>query len=361
MVGSGLLSIGSLLIGSLADPLSDAANLVFYREIYSVLHEAFDAFGARLFERMIAWAGAISLTVLTLWIVLHGYRITTGQSQDSMAAFLIDMVKAIVVVSVATGTAFAGGALYDWVCHLLPNQINRLVADHDGDLYASIDRTFGYMQVGLSSIGDILTADNDMLEAAKTRNQGFVLLGAGLPAVTAGTLLLLYQASLAMLIGFAPLGVLSLLFKRTESFFWNWLHYLLSVLVAQAVLSVMAAFLLDAVCAVAASFWTGKLLGSNPEGITSLAAQQGGLGLIATVLLMSVPAAVAKIFKGLLGEFMPVSAFGGGAAAHAGHRPSPHPQARPHAHEGEHPQAPVQPHAHRVATPVRTIAQDDKI
>lgn len=345
-----------------AGPLNDVSSLIFYREIQSYLNAEFQAFGVRLFARMMEWAGAISLTLLTLWIIVHGYRITTGQSRDSMAVFVADMAKAIAVISIATGTAIAGGTLYHWVCNQLPNQINWLVADHDGDLYATIDRTFGYMQLGLSSIGDILTADNALLEAAKTRNQGFVIAGTGMPALVAGALLLFYQAMLAMIVGFAPLGVLSLLFKRTESFFWNWLLYLLSTLVAMAVLSVMASYLLDVVCAVAASFWAGKLMGSNPEGINSLALQQGGLGLIFTTLMIAVPPAIARIFKGLLGEFTPFSAFSAGWSVPFARNA----QSQEHAHTPAHTRTSEQAdastptHAHRVSVPAQARADEIK-
>jgi len=46
------------------------------------------------------------------------------------------------------------------------------------------------------------------------------------------------------------------------------------------------------------------------EGISCMAMQQGGLGLILTVLIMRVPEMTAQFFMGALGQFMHYSSFG---------------------------------------------------
>ncbi|MDR6935018.1 hypothetical protein [Luteibacter sp. 3190] len=54
------------------------------------------------------------------------------------------------------------------------------------------------------------------------------------------------------------------------------------------------------------------ILGNNTEGLTSKAMQQGGIGLLLTALIVSVPPMAAAFFQGTLGSFMSYSAFGGG-------------------------------------------------
>src|SRR3546814_11000992 len=63
------------------------------------------------------------------------------------------------------------------------------------------------------------------------------------------------------------------------------------------------------VLAVAAAFWVGKFTGATTEGINSMALQQGGLGLILTVLIVSAPPMAAPFFRGMLGAFTPYTAF----------------------------------------------------
>jgi type IV secretion system protein VirB6 len=61
------------------------------------------------------------------------------------------------------------------------------------------------------------------------------------------------------------------------------------------------------------------------EGITSMAMQQGGLGLILSVLIITVPQMTAQFFMGALGQFMHYSNFGGTDAGNA----QPGPQGQP--------------------------------
>ena len=84
-----------------------------------------------------------------------------------------------------------------------------------------------------------------------------------------------------------------------------------------AVLSVMVSLALDIVGAVALTFWVGKFLGTNTEGISSMALQQGGLGMIMTLLMVTVPPMAASFFQGTLGQLSTVNVFGGGGASAA--------------------------------------------
>ena len=92
-----------------------------------------------------------------------------------------------------------------------------------------------------------------------------------------------------------------------------------------AVLSAMVSIAMEMVLRVSAAFWgtaaLGKLVGQDfTDGMTSQAMQQGGMGLILTMLILSVPPMAAAFFQGTLGNFMHFSAFGGGGAP-VGQRP----------------------------------------
>ncbi len=69
---------------------------------------------------------------------------------------------------------------------------------------------------------------------------------------------------------------------------------------------------------VAFAFWgstlTGTLMGENfSEGMSSMALQQGGMGLILTTLILTAPPMAAMFFQGTLGSFMAYSQIGGSA------------------------------------------------
>ncbi|TKR30186.1 type IV secretion system protein [Luteimonas gilva] len=344
-------------------PLDDASGYVVFRVLYEHLDGMVRQFGIDLFGRFLTWVGTAATTLLTLWFLVEGFQILIGRSQRSMTAFVTETTQALVITTIATGACLGGGSLYEWVDHDLGQMVHRVITGQTGDVFEGIDRMLGYMQMAFGFIDEIQAGDNGALLDAKDRNMGFVAVGMGGPAIVAGALLLMYKLMLALCLGFAPLFVLCLLFPQTKALFWGWLNHLVGVLFALSVLHVMAAIAVNMICAVAATFWTAKLTGASVEGINSLAMQQGGLGLILTTLIIGAPAAAAKFFKGLLGDFNPYSAFGQGAAAHTGtaHAPQPHMHARSHTDPGERQQAPVQTHAHRVPASTHTVAHEDRV
>lgn len=317
-LGQGLGGVPQLLAG----PLDDASNMTIWRELNAILRDALADYGVRLFERMMTWVGLVALTLLTLWIMIQGYRIVTGRSRDSVVALATDSMRAVAIVGIATGMTLGGSTLFDFISNDMSNQINRLVAGDTGDVYESIDRSLGYMQLGFSAIDAIQTGGNQHLQDVNDRNTKLVALGMAGPAIVAGSMLLYYKGMMALIIGFAPLGVLSLLFEQSKGVFQKWLNFLLGTLFSLAVLSVLTSLAMDIICAVAASFWTGKLLGTNPEGYNSLAMQQGGIGLVLTILLITLPQGAASFFGGLMTGFNSVNAFmshGGSGANRSAH------------------------------------------
>ena len=96
---------------------------------------------------------------------------------------------------------------------------------------------------------------------------------------------------------------------------WNGLtglqqtFYGIGTLFSMALLTVMVTLALDMVIAVGMSFWVTSTLGFGGEDVTSMAMQQGGLGLILTALIVSAPPMAAMLFQGTLGQFTPYSAF----------------------------------------------------
>ena len=151
------------------------------------------------------------------------------------------------------------------------------------------------MQVVLSTIDSIKIIDDQGLQADKARSQYLTALGTGGPAVTAGSMLLLYEVAMALFIGFGPLFILCLLFEQTKQFFQKWLFYGIGTMFSMAVLSAMVSIALDMVIRVAAAFWTTALVntflikGISNDGLNAQAMQQGGMGLILTTLILMCP------------------------------------------------------------------------
>jgi type IV secretion system protein VirB6 len=150
----------------------------------------------------------------------------------------------------------------------------------------------------------------------------------------AGTMLLLNKIAMALFVGLGPLFILCLLFDQTKGLFGRWLYYGLGTIFSLAVLSVMVTLATDMIIAVAAAFWTSSLLGAGPDGVNSMALQQGGLGVVLTMLILTAPPMAAMFFQGTMGSFVPYSQFGGGSHG----RSTPGPQGQP---PGSHLSSPV--------------------
>ncbi|MEN5260333.1 type IV secretion system protein [Stenotrophomonas hibiscicola] len=298
-------------------------DFVFFRTILGYLRKRIDDFGIQLLGHMMAWVGGIALTLMTLWVLIQGFRIVTGRSRDSMMVLVTNMARAALIVSVATSMAMFGGTLKDFLTKDLKNEIAHVVTGKNDSPEDQIDKSLAWMQVGLSSIDAIKVLDDGNLRDDKNRALWAVGLGTGGPAVTAGSMLLLYEVALALFIGLGPLFILCLLFDQTKQLFQKWLFYGIGTMFSMAVLAAMISIALDMVIRVSAAFWTSALVDKyllNPDGsvdFTSQALQQGGMGLILTTLILTAPPMAAMFFQGTLGSFMAYSQIGGSPVAQA--------------------------------------------
>ena len=139
--------------------------------------------------------------------------------------------------------------------------------------------------------------------------------------------LLVFKFAMALFIGLGPLFILCLIFEQTKSLFQRWLLYGIGTLFSIAVLYVVTSIVLKLTINVAAALWSASIvnhiLDTGSEGFSSQALQQGGIGLLLTVLIVSVPPMAAMFFQGTLGNFLTYSAFGMGATNRLGPQGQP--------------------------------------
>jgi type IV secretion system protein VirB6 len=152
----------------------------------------------------------------------------------------------------------------------------------------------------------------------KTRTMMIATLGTAGPAMTAGAMLLLYQVAIALVVGLAPLFILFLIFDQTKDLFRRWVMFTVSTLFSMAVLNAVVAIALKASINTAEALWASQAImhitNLSSEGFNSQALQQGGVGLLMTVLIISTPPMAGMLFNGTLGQFVPFAQVGGGGA-----------------------------------------------
>ncbi|MFZ2754019.1 MAG: type IV secretion system protein [Lysobacteraceae bacterium] len=322
---TGLLGRLDPLRGALAaSPIDDLGNLFFFYEIKEFVNYRIDRFMEGLLGRTMSLAGAVALSLMTVWILFKGFRILSGKSQESMMALVMDSLRAALIVGAATTMAAGGSSIVKIMSDDMMNAIYHTVTGHrTGNPYGAIDKSLGYMQLAMLSIDALQVSGDETIAAAKSRAQLFTGVGIAGPALVGGTLLMLNRIAMALFVGLGPIFILCLLFDATKALFNKWLLFGIGTMFSLGVLGVMVSLALDVVLAVAASFWVGNFLGTNTEGISSMALQQGGLGLVMTMLIVTVPPMAANFFQGTLGQFTASNAFmlaGGGRMHKSDHQ-----------------------------------------
>lgn len=295
-------------------------NMVFFQEINGFLDDEIGEFAGNLLGRVVTVAGSAALTLLTFWILVQGYRIATGLSREPMMALVGDALKAVLVIGIATGAAAGAGSTYRVLTDGLGEAVSQMVTgDEEGGAYEDIDQVLAIMQVALQVIDSIDGGGDLLTEERKSRAMWFAGIGLGGPAIIAAAMLLLNKVAIALVVGLGPLFILCLLFRATRQLFSKWLYYGLGTLFSLALLTVMVTLALDMLIAVGLAFWVADwLTGAPQESLASMAMQQGGMGLILTMLIVSAPPMAAMFFNGVLGQFSPYNAVGvatGGGAA----------------------------------------------
>lgn len=315
-------------------PITDVSNFVFFKLINDYLRDEIDTFQWNLLTSTAEFAGAIGLALLSIWIMFQGFRIITGRTQQPMMALVGDSLRAVLILSIATGAASVSSNIYWTLTDGTTSAITSLVSRDSDSPYANIDKNLAYMQGMLSAIDSLASGGDASIDSAKDRAKWFSGIGIAGPGVVGGSILLLNKIGIALFVGFGPLFIMCLLFEQTKSLFSKWLLYGIGTVFSLAGLSFMVGLANNVIQGVAIAFLakyavlladTSSFMGASTlsEGITSMALQQGGIGLVLTTLIVSTPPMAAAFFQGTLGSYMSYSAFGsvgsgsGSAAADA--------------------------------------------
>ena len=305
---------------------SGLGDFLYYSLIYKFVQYEIRSLGPDIMSRFVGVAVTGALTLMTIWIIFQGYRIMSGQSRDSLASFALSTARTAFIIIFASTMALFGEDIHTLMTEDMNEAIVELVTGETGtDASQMIERNMAFAQVAIYSI-DAVQVSNETdpnIAAAKTRAMWMAGFGAAGPAVTAGVILLMFEVAISLFVGFGPLFILLLISDKTSSLFWKWLWYGIGTLFALGVFAAMSSIALQVVGAVAASMWGTSLLGSITgtnltEGMTSVAMQQGGIGLLLTLLLVSVPPIAANFFQGALGAASTYNVFQGAGSGGAG-------------------------------------------
>lgn len=253
--------------------------------------------------------------------MVQGYLIATGRSQEGLKGFAFGLGKAYFIVFVALGVAsssnFAIRTLTDTTADTLSeimrgdNKIGAacLTQSTDSFVGCKIDQNLTVAQSIMGMLSRIDTAGDPNIFTQLNQAKWFAGVGTAGPGVVAGTMLIVFRIAMALFIGFAPIFILCLLFKKTAPLFQKWLYYGLATIFSGVMLGVMSDIAMDLVSNVGTSLFLSKeamqfvTTKETLVGLADTATQQLGLGLILSTLLIVVPPMAGMWFNGVMGSF----------------------------------------------------------
>lgn len=290
---------------------------LFFKLIFDFIDTEIETFRHNLMTGLIEWILLFGTIMITVWIIFQGWLIVTGRSREPMMALVTQAMKVVMITLLATSFSFGGQSISNLLSNTLPKAVTGLVSTEEDNPAVEIDRNLAYMQLitGLMD-GYAATSSGEGWKEQIDKASNMSAVGVAGPAVIGGALLLTYKVALALFVGLGPLFILTLLFNSTKPMFAKWLTYGIGTIFSLAVLSFMVAVAMKLVGVVAVAMFVKYQIimaasaGVGSAGISSVAMQQAGLGVILTVLLIATPPIAAMFFQGTLASFSAYSQFG---------------------------------------------------
>lgn len=312
----------------LSNLLNDAADFALYSTIRNYIYARIELLMEQILSNNLTLALTIVTSLFTLWIMIQGFLIVTGRSQEGLKGFIFNLGKSYVIILMALGVSSSSSFALRTLTETLNNGVSQIMLGNDSSgskclltttrdmLGCKIDKNLSVTQGVMGFMNQIDTADDPILEEKVDKAKLFAGIGTAGPGIVAGTMLILYRLAMALFVGFAPIFILCLLFKKTAPLFSKWLYYGLATIFSSVMLAVMADISSDLVEMMATSLFVSKGLlefvtGEGVGGVAQAATQQLGLGLILSTLLITAPPMDGMWFNGVMGQYYGSNYLGG--------------------------------------------------
>ena len=308
--------------------LQSAADGALYGSIRNYIAARIELLLEYTLSRNLSLALTMIGALFTLWIMVQGYLILTGRSQENLKAFIFNLGKTYIIILVALGVSSTSEFSLRTLTEITTDGIASLMTGNSDVsectlkstsslMGCKIDKSLTVAQASMAFINQIDTADNPNIAAQVERAKLFAGAGAAGPGIVTGTMLIIYRVAMALFVGFAPFFILCLMFKKTTPYFTKWLNYGLATMFSSALLAAMASISTDLVKIIAESQYkyskiasvTSIITGESVSGIFNSAMNQLGLGLMLSTVLIIVPPMAGNWFNGMMSGYFAANYF----------------------------------------------------
>ncbi|MDO5609239.1 MAG: type IV secretion system protein [Pseudomonadota bacterium] len=288
--------------------MSDIGQWVFFRIIFLHLDDQIAVMRDNMLGGLMQWALSFLIMIVTAWIAFQGYLIVTGRSREPMMALVTNALRIGLLSMLAMAFSYKSSDISHLLGDALPKAAMGVMSGKEEDPTDKIDKNFALMGATFAVMNAFAASNggrDDLLGQVKQATTMSAVGTAG-PAVIGGALLLAYKVALALFVGFGPLFILCLIFPSTKQLFSKWLYYGIGTVFSLAVLSFMVGVITEMVAKVGLVMLAKYVLlmqgNGAGDGLNTIAMQQGGLGVIMTILLIACPPMAAMFFQGTLGN-----------------------------------------------------------
>lgn len=276
----------------LLTPTIEALAITWFTVIRTVIVNKFDTAIESTYSQITTLLVAVIAPTLTALIMFEGFRIISGKSTDSAAAFAIKWTKIVALISFAGFIGVANSSVNEFVKSAL-ELVSTTITGDTTDVYKMIDTNLKAASM-LSVLTNLITADTGAEnEASKLVATAAAGLGAVMPIVTALFTALLLELTMKLAIALAPIFIFAALFERTAEWLFTLAKFVLATAITTAVMAIMAK-----ICITEVALTSVAALLAYEEGVSVLYMSMLSAinGLCMSLLLIAVPGVVMKLF-----------------------------------------------------------------
>jgi type IV secretion system protein VirB6 len=263
---------------------------------------------------------ATGVTALTLYMMLIGLRISTGESRESMASIILRVAKMIFLFTIIQASISGGAELQKTIMDVRSQVLNAFKNGSGSTVYDDLDSNLTKMSLTMSLLNSVNVGSDAGMVDAKSRALSMGIFGQTAPPVVAGSLILINELGMRIAVMLAPIFIAAFMFRRTEGMFYDWIKFLITSTLSLGVLSMTIKIMSELSVlffGIIEAFRTAGdigILDSIPQLDESV--MVASFGVMMTAMLCTVPMMVNKVMAAGLDYAQPQGV--GGTPQHSG-------------------------------------------
>ena len=197
--------------------MNGLTELFLYSSIRDYIYARIEFFTEHVLSQNLKLAIATILGLLTVWVMIQGYLMATGRSQEGIKGFVFNLGKNYLVILVALSFAAGGSFSVRAMTDKFTDNISEIMSGDakagsvcltrtkgnvatGNTLSCKIDRNLTATQAIMGVMNSIDTADDPVLEENIANAKWFAGIGSAGPSVVAGSMLIIFRIAMALFI-----------------------------------------------------------------------------------------------------------------------------------------------------------------